>query len=106
MSTPTQTRRQRIDAAEAALERAHAEQGTAEAREMRLTAELAIASQRVIDATQATDSARRALAEALAYQDPQPAAPGDVHPHIPPQAEFIPPQAGFEADRSSEAGVV
>lgn len=70
MTTETLNRRQRIDAGEAGLAGAYSALGDAEAREMRLTAELELARQRTIDATKALDAARIALAEAHAFVEP------------------------------------
>lgn len=78
-TTEPLNRRQRVDAAEAALTRAHQTLGDSEARQMRLEADVEIARARTIEATKAVDMARGAFFEALAYQDPPPAIlPGSV----------------------------
>lgn len=102
MDAPTQNRRQRVDAARAKFERASTEQTACEAREMSLDAELETAKKRTEEATIATVEARVALREALAYQDPTPAAPAEVEPRA------LAPQGDFDDDaaRAEAAGLV
>lgn len=70
MDTTTLNRRQQIDAAEAALDRAAMDQAAAEKRKMRAMQELTDADARLTDTTRSVDGARVALMEALAYVDP------------------------------------
>jgi hypothetical protein len=75
MDTTTLNRRQRIDAAEAGLDRAVIEAAGAEKRKMRAMQELGDSDEHLTTRMQAVDKAREALAEALAYRD-QPQASG------------------------------
>lgn len=74
MDTTTPNRRQRIDAAEAGLDRAVIEAAGAEKRKMRAMQELGDSDDHLHVRMQAVDQARAALAEALAYRDPPPPA--------------------------------
>lgn len=78
MNTETMNRRQRVDAVQAALERAHGDLGAQKGKHMRMLADLAEQGHRVDACVDAVASAERALGEALAYQDPTQAEGRDV----------------------------
>lgn len=74
-TTETLNRRQRVDAAEANLDRAVMDAASAEKRKMRAMQELSDSDERLTHCVQVIDKARTALAEALAYRDaPLPSA--------------------------------
>lgn len=72
--TATLNRRQRVDEAEANLDRAVLNAAAAEKRKMRAMQEMTDSDERLTACVGAVEQARVALGQALAYRDPAPVA--------------------------------